>query len=58
MGQSGLERAATDDLRPQNERTQWTRSEALLAQLPQAQRIQEQHAESEGAPNVLRAYRL
>jgi cyclopropane-fatty-acyl-phospholipid synthase len=58
MGQSGLEMVDTENLRPHYARTLWNWSDALEAQLPQAQRILEQQADSEGAAKVLRAYRL
>jgi cyclopropane-fatty-acyl-phospholipid synthase len=58
MGQSGLEMVDTENLRPHYARTLWNWSDALEAQLPQAQRILEQHADSVGAAKVLRAYRL
>ena len=58
MGHSGLEMVDTENLRPHYARTLWNWSDALEAQLPQAQRILEQHADAEGAAKVLRAYRL
>ena len=58
IGHSGLEMVDTENLRPHYARTLWNWSDALEAQLPQAQRILEQHADAEGAAKVLRAYRL
>ena len=54
----GLEMVDTESLRPHYARTLWAWSDALEAQLPQAQRVLETTAEARDAGKVLRAYRL
>jgi cyclopropane-fatty-acyl-phospholipid synthase len=55
---AGLEMVDTENLRPHYARTLWAWSDALEAQLPQAQRILETTGTVEDAGKVLRAYRL
>ena len=58
LSQSGLEMVDTENLRPHYARTLWAWSDALEAQLPQAQRILEQQTDGERGARALRAYRL
>lgn len=55
---SGLEMVDTENLRPHYARTLWAWSDALEAQLPQAQGILERTGSVEDAGRALRAYRL
>ncbi len=58
MAHSGLEMVDTENLRPHYARTLWSWSDALEAQLPEAERVLREHLDAEGAARVLRAYRL
>jgi cyclopropane-fatty-acyl-phospholipid synthase len=58
MASGGLEMLDTENLRPHYARTLWAWSDALEAQLPQAQASLQQSAGPERAQRVLRAYRL
>lgn len=55
---AGLEMVDTENLRPHYARTLWAWSDALEAQLPEAQRVLESTGEAPDAAKVLRAYRL
>jgi len=54
----GLEMVDTENLRPHYARTLWAWSDALEAQLPEAQRVLETTGNARDAGKVLRAYRL
>lgn len=58
LAQTGLEMVDTENLRPHYARTLWAWSDALEAQLPQAQRILSAQTDAERAGRALRAYRL
>lgn len=58
MADAGLEMVDTENLRPHYARTLWTWSDALEAQLPQAQRILSAQTDAERSGRALRAYRL
>lgn len=58
MAQAGLEMVDTENLRPHYARTLWAWSDALEAQLPQAEKILHQQVAAERADKSLRAYRL
>ena len=55
---AGLEMLDTENLRPHYARTLWAWSDALEADLPQAQRVLETTGSVQDAAKVLRAYRL
>ncbi|HEY8049077.1 MAG TPA: cyclopropane-fatty-acyl-phospholipid synthase family protein, partial [Ramlibacter sp.] len=55
---SGLEMLDVENLRPHYARTLWAWSDALEAQLPEAQRVLETTGGARDAGKVLRAYRL
>lgn len=55
---AGLEMLDTENLRPHYARTLWAWSDALEADLPQAQRLLETTGSVDDAGKVLRAYRL
>ena len=55
---SGLEMLDVENLRPHYARTLWAWSDALEAQLPEAQRVLETTGATRDAGKVLRAYRL
>lgn len=58
MAEAGLEMVDTENLRPHYARTLWEWSDALEAQLPQAQSILSAQTDAERAERALRAYRL
>lgn len=58
MADAGLEMVDTENLRPHYARTLWAWSDALEAQLPQAQSILRAQTDAERAQRALRAYRL
>ncbi len=58
MSLAGLEMVDVENLRPHYARTLWAWSDALEAQLPEAQRILETTGSGVDAGKVLRAYRL
>ncbi|MGE8397704.1 MAG: class I SAM-dependent methyltransferase, partial [Comamonas sp.] len=58
IADAGLEMVDTENLRPHYARTLWAWSDALEAQLPQAQAILSAQTDAERASRVLRAYRL
>ncbi len=58
MAEAGLEMVDTENLRPHYARTLWEWSDALEAQLPQAQSILSAQTDGERAERALRAYRL
>lgn len=58
LSQSGLEMVDTENLRPHYARTLWAWSDALEAQLPQAQSILAAQTDAERGARALRAYRL
>jgi len=58
MARSGLEMVDTENLRPHYARTLWCWSDALEAQLPQAQRVLQAQWGQDAAAKVLRAWRL
>ena len=58
LAMAGLEMVDTENLRPHYARTLWAWSDALEAQLPEAQRILETTGSARDAGKVLRAYRL
>jgi cyclopropane-fatty-acyl-phospholipid synthase len=58
MATANLEMLDTENLRPHYARTLWAWSDALEAQLPEAQRVLETTGSARDAGKVLRAYRL
>lgn len=58
MADAGLEMVDTENLRPHYARTLWAWSDALEAQLPQAQHILTAQTDAERSGRALRAYRL
>lgn len=58
MSLADLEMVDTENLRPHYARTLWAWSDALEAQLPEAQRVLESTGSAVDAGKVLRAYRL
>lgn len=58
LAQAGLEMVDTENLRPHYARTLWAWSDALEAQLPEAQRILAEQTDGERSARALRAYRL
>ncbi|WP_323009650.1 class I SAM-dependent methyltransferase [Paracoccus sp. (in: a-proteobacteria)] len=58
MSQAGLEMVDTENLRPHYARTLWAWSDALEAQLPEAQRVLARSMPPERAAEILQAYRL
>ena len=58
MADAGLEMVDTENLRPHYARTLWAWSDALEAQLPQAQTILHAQTDAERAERALRAFRL
>lgn len=58
MADAGLEMLDTENLRPHYARTLWAWSDALEAQLPQAQAILSAQTDTERSGRALRAYRL
>ncbi|MFL6691694.1 MAG: class I SAM-dependent methyltransferase [Ramlibacter sp.] len=58
MALANLEMVDTENLRPHYARTLWAWSDALEAQLPEAQRVLETTGSARDAGKVLRAYRL
>lgn len=58
IADTGLEMVDTENLRPHYARTLWAWSDALEAQLPQAQAILAAQTDPERAGRALRAYRL
>ena len=58
FAQGGLEMVDTENLRPHYARTLWAWSDALEAQLPEAERILGEQTDGERGARALRAYRL
>ncbi|QFG38179.1 cyclopropane-fatty-acyl-phospholipid synthase [Paracoccus pantotrophus] len=58
LSQAGLEMVDTENLRPHYARTLWAWSDALEAQLPEAERVLARSMPPERAAEVLQAYRL
>ena len=58
LGAAGLEMVDTENLRPHYARTLWCWSDALEAQLDEAQHVLEANGHLDDAGKVLRAYRL
>lgn len=58
IADAGLEMLDTENLRPHYARTLWAWSDALEAQLPQAQAILSAQTDAERSGRALRAYRL
>lgn len=58
LSQAGLEMVDTENLRPHYARTLWAWSDALEAQLPQAETVLSRATPPPRAAEVLRAYRL
>ena len=58
VANAGLEMVDTENLRPHYARTLWAWSDALEAQLPEAQKILTEQTDAERAGRALRAYRL
>ncbi|HEY1227119.1 MAG TPA: class I SAM-dependent methyltransferase, partial [Ramlibacter sp.] len=58
LSMAGLEMVDTENLRPHYARTLWAWSDALEAQVPEAQRVLETTGNARDAGKVLRAYRL
>ena len=58
MANAGLEMVDTENLRPHYARTLWAWSDALEAQLAQAQAILSAQTDAERSGRALRAYRL
>mgnify|MGYP002682336728 CR=1 FL=1 len=58
MAEQGLEGVDTENLRPHYARTLWAWSDALEANLDEAQQVLQQTANASRAERVLRAYRL